>query len=194
MTRREQIRLTAEHFLKEHHPTLNLPIPIEDILEIKCRIEVRPLPGLYRLFARNGILLSSGGVIAVDNDDYESNQTRLRFTLAHELGHILLHREHMESVSADDVSQAWSAYNSLSPDDLGRMESDASFFAGHILVPQPKLDEELAKVEQRLQTTHGISVRGKGIEVRDVVAKAMATPFDVSWNVVRYRLEESELP
>jgi len=103
VTRRE-IRLAAEIFLKENHPTLDLPIPIEDILEIKLGVEVRPLPGLYRVYDRSGILLSSGEVIAVDNDDYDSNPTRLRFTLAHELGHILLHKDHVASVSLDDAA------------------------------------------------------------------------------------------
>lgn len=194
MTRREQIRLAAGGFLKEHHADLSIPVPIEDILEIKLSIEVRPLPGLYKLFARNGILLSSGQVIAVDNDDYESNQTRLRFTLAHELGHILLHKDHVKSVSLDDAGQAWKQYNSINPEALGEMERDASYFAGHILVPYVALQAELDRAKQKLLTDHKLDITGKGAAVRDAVAKVMAGPFDVSPNVVRFRLEEEDLP
>ena len=193
MTRRD-IRLAAEGFLKEHHAALSIPVPIEKILEIKLGVEVRPLPGLYKIYARNGILLSSGRVIAVDNDDFESNQTRLRFTLAHELGHILLHKDHIDSVSLDDVAQAWKQYNGIAAETLGDMERDASYFAGHILVPQARLIGELGKARQRLLNVHGLDITGKGRDVRDVVAKAIADAFDVSPNVVSRRLEEEGLP
>ena len=194
MTRREQIRFTAEEFLKSHHADLSLPVPVEDILEVGLRVEVRPLPGLYKLFARNGILMSSGKVIAVDNDDFESNQTRLRFTLAHELGHILLHAEHVKDVSLEDAAQAWKQYSGIEPEALDRMERDASYFAGHLLVPQSRLLEELDKAKKKLLEKHGIDITGKGADVREVVAKAIADPFEVSPNVVRFRLEEEGLP
>lgn len=193
MTRRD-IRLAAEGLLKEHHADLGIPVPIEDILEIKLGVEIRPLPGLYRVYARNGILLSSGAVIAVDNDDFESNQTRLRFTLAHELGHVLLHKDHIDNVSLDDVAQAWQQYNGIGAETLGDMERDASYFAGHILVPQVRLIEELDKAKARLLNDHGLDITGKGRDVRDVVAKVIADAFDVSPNVVSRRLEEEGLP
>lgn len=193
MTRRD-IRLAAESFLKEHHADLSIPVPIEDILELKLGVEIRPLPGLRQAHSRSGILLSSGKVIAVDNHDFESNQTRLRFTLAHELGHILLHEVHVKSVSIDDAAQAWKQYSSIDSKVLGEMESDASYFAGHILVPRVALVAELDRVKQKLPADPKHDITGKGVAVRDTVARTMASPFGVSPKVVRIRLEEEGLP
>ena len=193
MTRRE-IRLAAEKFLNEHAPNRGLPVDIEAIADIKLGIEVRPLPGLYRAFGRNGILLSSGKVIAVDNDDYESYQTRFRFTLAHEIGHIVLHEDYVEAVSLDDVAQAWKQYADLPPEDMAEMERDANIFAGFVLVPNRELRQQLEVVRQKILSEHRVDINGKGTEVRDGVAKAMADAFDVSPNVVGRRLEEEGLP
>jgi Zn-dependent peptidase ImmA (M78 family) len=191
---RRDIRLAAEDFLKEHHGDLSIPVPIEDILEIKLKIDIEPRIGLHERFGRRGILLSSGRVIIVENNDYEDYLTRYRFTLAHELGHILLHREHVDSVSVDDVAQAFAKYSSLDPKLLDEMERDASYIAGHILVPQAKLLIELEKVRQRIIREKKVDIKGMGSDVRDRVASILASVFEVSENVTRHRLEEERLP
>lgn len=64
---------------------------------------------------------------------------RINFTLAHELGHYLLHR----SKSAADIlcqkSDMW-AWNS----DYGKMEAEANLFASFLLMPRDDFEEQTA--------------------------------------------------
>ena len=40
------IARVAEEFLTAHHPSGELPIPIEEIIEFDCAIDIVPVPGL----------------------------------------------------------------------------------------------------------------------------------------------------
>ena len=42
----EQIRGRATEFLKQHHPSGTIPIPIEHIAEADLGIDIVPVPGL----------------------------------------------------------------------------------------------------------------------------------------------------
>lgn len=192
MTRRE-IRQAAEGFLAEHHPELEVPIPIEDILELKLEIEIRPVAGLANAYQRHGVLLSSGKVIVVDDDDYMNYETRCRFTLAHELAHIILHKDHLDRISADSTEAAWRAYSELPAKELAEMERDASLFAGQLLVPPSALQRAFDELCARFMDTKKVDIRTLGIAARDYVAKELAPQFNVSEKVVAIRLEEDEL-
>ena len=41
----EKLRAVADEFLKQHHPSGELPIPIEKIVEFRLRLDIVPVPG-----------------------------------------------------------------------------------------------------------------------------------------------------
>lgn len=45
----KELEKAANQFLSEHHPDGSIPIPIEEIVEIKLGIKLIPAPGLLRL-------------------------------------------------------------------------------------------------------------------------------------------------
>jgi hypothetical protein len=101
----------------------------------------------------------SGFVITVNAND---NRRRQRFTLAHEIGHFLLHRDLMDEGIVDDTMYR-------SP--LGEWyERQADRFAGDCLLPA-----KLVRAEYR-----------KGNRSRS----ALASSFDVSRKAMRIRLEQ----
>ena len=89
----ENIREIAEQFLAVHWPSRTIPIPIEEIIELNLKINIAPLPNLWRDFRIDGYLNSNRNTICVDQYQYETLNEKYRFTLAHELGHYLLHEE-----------------------------------------------------------------------------------------------------
>jgi len=55
--------------INQYHPSFSLPIPIEEIIDIKLKINIFPFPNLYRTHRLNGALSSDRSTIYVD--EYE---------------------------------------------------------------------------------------------------------------------------
>ncbi len=50
----KDINRKAEEFLKKYHPSLSIPVPIEEIIEFQFHIDIVPLHGLHRAFEIDG--------------------------------------------------------------------------------------------------------------------------------------------
>ena len=82
----------VEAFFNEYHPSTEIPIPIEEIIELKIGLNIFPYPRLFKDHALNGYLSHDLTTINVDDYQYEQLNEKYRFTLAHELGHYILHK------------------------------------------------------------------------------------------------------
>ncbi len=91
LTYRQIIKI-AEGFLKEYHPKPELPIPIEEIIELELGIKITSYNGLKKNFDIDGFLTGDCNEIVINNGVFISFKKRARFTLVHELGHSFLHR------------------------------------------------------------------------------------------------------
>lgn len=72
---------------------------------------------------------------------------RRNFDIAHELGHILLHR-HIE-------------FSNLDPDDYRKIEQEANDFAGEFLLPEKEFIEDFKKVLKKSNPDYLISLKEK---------------------------------
>jgi len=88
----------ANNFLKEHHPSLEIPIPIEEILDLKMGFNIFPFPRLFKDFGLNGFLSADMSTIYVDEVQYDQYNEKYRYTLAHELGHYVLQKSVYENL------------------------------------------------------------------------------------------------
>lgn len=88
-----QIQAEAAAFLTKHHASSTIPVPIEEIVEFQLRIDIVPFPGLHKAYDTDGFTTSDLSAIYVEEYVYMNVQTRYRFTLAHELGHVALHAD-----------------------------------------------------------------------------------------------------
>jgi IrrE N-terminal-like domain len=104
----------------------------------------------------------SGFVIKVNK--YESDE-RQRFTIAHEIAHYLLHRDHIKNGVIDNVMYR----SSLS----SKKETEANKLAADILMPNTFVLSEIAQL---------------GGKRDDVAAIALARKFRVSTAAMRVRL------
>lgn len=114
----------------------------------------------------SGLLLVENGVAKVAiNDAHHLN--RRRFTLAHEIGHVLLHAKgYRVFVDRRFFRNEWSSKGEL------REEIEANAFAAALLMPQ-------SLIEQRLEADSGIT---------DVDVFRLATRFQVSEQAMALRL------
>ena len=95
---------TADEFLYKFHSTRSIPIPIETILEADLGIQIIPLLGIKERYGIEGWLSMDGAEIVVDDVTMDRFPARYNFTLAHELGHFLLHRDWLNANDVTDIN------------------------------------------------------------------------------------------
>ena len=126
----KDIRSRADLFLARHHPGREIPVPIEEIVEFQMGINIVPLPGLHRDFEIDGFASSDMKDIFVDEFVSSSRPGRYRFTLAHEVGHLVLHKNIYGAETFKTFKQ-WKEFHNSIPDQEHRwIEYQAYAFGG----------------------------------------------------------------
>lgn len=142
MIRRKHIRQTVSQLLKDHGIT-DAPVDVTTLAE-KMGIQVLPTEADDSL---SGFLLRGDGdhqpVIGVNSAHHARRQ---RFTIAHELGHYVLHG--LEKVHYDDKSRGFQVHlrSPVSSEGSDRLEIEANAFAAELLMPAAFLEKDLADV------------------------------------------------
>lgn len=162
-------REAAQAMLVQHGITAP-PVPVERIAKLEgVKVEFAPLDqelsGLAHI--RDGVPII--GVNALHS------ATRQRFTLAHELAHIKLHRAELERVVHVDKGSL--RRDALAAAGVDRKEIEANAFAAELLMPQAFL---------------AAALQGRTIDLEDdEMIKKLAKRFRVSEAALRFRFESS---
>jgi Zn-dependent peptidase ImmA (M78 family) len=177
----------AFDFLKKYHQNLNIPIPIEEIAEGELHIEIIPVNKLKILHDTDGCLDSSLSKIFIDMDLYMKYENRTRFTIAHEIGHLILHKTYFENLDIHTVEDIYNISDQISDDDYGWLEYQAYSFAGQVLVPKDILINEVEKrlgeiPKQRFLPEKVFSISQELLEI-----------FGVSGEVLLRRLQKADI-
>lgn len=126
----------ANDFLADHHSNLEIPVPIEEIVDVILKIDIVPSASLQHLCEVDAFVSASLDAIYVDAEVYMSpNQNRYRFSLAHEAAHLILHRDIMESLEFGTIPEWKTAIASIPAEDYKWIEWQAYSLAGLLLVP-----------------------------------------------------------
>ncbi len=83
----QDIEKEAIKFLNLYHPESSIPVPIEEIVEIKLKIQIIPSPRLRRDYGIDGFSTQNFKEIHIDHNQFFDMENRVRFTLAREIGH-----------------------------------------------------------------------------------------------------------
>ena len=136
------IKKQASHLISKNKITIP-PIPVIDIAK-KLSLEVIP----YNLGdSASGILVieDNKGTIGYNPNEPEVRQ---RFTIAHEIGHFILHHQKNESdsvfVDRDFLVKKYRSANNYNTAEF-RQEQQANTFAAELLMPQNLILAELKK-------------------------------------------------
>ncbi len=186
------LRRRAGDFLRTHHPAGTIPVPIEEIVEFRYRMDIIPVPGLQDAFEVDGFISSDLKAITVDASMQKHRPGRYRFTLAHELAHAVLHRRIFLANRFGRVEDWKRFQRDLDEADRGWLEYQAYAFAGLILVPTEPLLAEYQKA-LRVAGRAGLSLQSAGEVARPYIANWLARRFDVSSQVIEKRLNKDDL-
>lgn len=193
----EDIIPYAIDFLEKYNSKDKIPVPIEEIIEFDFNIDIIPLPGIKKLCDVDGFISNDFTAIYVDQFVYENNQYRYRFTLAHEIGHLIMHKEKLSEIKLDqnDVINSWIYFNNeLSNADHSKLEYQGYTFGGLALVPPKNLLNEfspaLSQVNQLITDAKTKEIARKYyLEYAiDNISTTLSPIFDVSTDVMTRRI------
>jgi hypothetical protein len=93
--RRTDIWKQADELRQCLLPQNTLPVPVLDLAEFDLGLELDPKANLRRAGDIDALLLGDLNTIVVDRDAFMDPraENRLRFSVAHEIGHLILQRD-----------------------------------------------------------------------------------------------------
>jgi hypothetical protein len=190
--RYEDLRQRAESFLAEYLPHREVPVPIERIIDLKLGIDIVSMPGLGN-FDTVAFLSHDLNEIWVDEFVCNHRPNRYRFSLAHELGHRVLHAETFQQFEFSDLMSWKRVVTDVIPLDQYRyLEWHANSFAGLILVPAVELRQRFFDDVEKGQQD-GIDFDELATGARELVEAHIADVFEVSAEVIHKRIEFDKL-
>ena len=193
----EKIREEAESFRDNNIFTTDLPVDIEYVAEAALGIHIIPIESLQKHCDMEGFISKDFTSIYVDEFLYKDDRyyKRVRFTIAHEIGHYILHRSTIDSQKFDDEND-WIRFRmGINDETLGWFETQASEFARRLLVPLDPLIEDFKLNRQVVLRKHS-SWNSKKINDDDLfsmVAPLICSKFDVSSEVIERRLRKENI-
>lgn len=180
-----------------------VPVDVEHIIEAHLDLRIVPIPNLLSNFDIDGFISHDFSKISIDEGIYFHRETRARFTLGHEVGHYVLHRDLLLEAAGESgvrTEQSWIEFHrSMLDADRSRLEQQGYVFSGMLLVPTAPMsmmfDEAIPYIEEQIS-----EAKSRGFErssyldsVLDSIAGPIAARFEVSLPVVVKRLLNSGL-
>ncbi len=175
-----EVTLAASGF-REKYWNEPSPIDILAILEHDLRISITAVPGLEKISNTSAFITSDWKQLYIDQDQFmdERYDYRTNFSVAHEIGHLVLHRGTYELLGIDSIAAMYKFIDQCPGFEWYRLEDQAHAFAGRVLVPKNELVESL-----RLQARR---VQGGEIPPQHVL-KSVGKMFQVSEDVIKRRI------
>ncbi|MEX1027553.1 MAG: ImmA/IrrE family metallo-endopeptidase [Candidatus Paceibacterota bacterium] len=183
----DRLKAEAASTLSKSHVCDRFPIAIELIVERDYEMEVVPIRGLQDAFNIDAFISRDTTIISVDEFVLEKRLNRYRFSLAHELGHRVLHREILQTMAFESIED-WKSQAAQIPErEYGFLEYQANTFANCLLVPADKLDERFEQAVDQIRTA-GLNPAEYPDECMDSISTGLGRQFEVSRNVIQNRL------
>lgn len=187
---------------------------IREFYKVSSEEIVTLLKGKYNIEIITSDKLNSGELGKLDlkknkifiSPNLEYNSPRWRFTLAHELGHVVLHKAiltengHYITTEEDLIDPLLLNARILAKPNLKRIEYQANLFASYVLLPNYPMGLKLTNImlilnmeftPYRKQIYYDDNPKNNGN--CDKIFKYISKSFDVSVSVVKYRLIELNL-
>jgi hypothetical protein len=172
-----------------------LPVDILSLVEIDLKLDVIPFDELNNKYNVEAALRVDFTGIYVDAETYEDldhgppwKLNRLRFSLAHELGHLFMHRDLPQSknfASLPDFARWVENFDDASPSRKNRAEWEAHEFAGRLLVPVDRLQEFYDQFKTSMSSTFPTLP----FSLREPFCESAAGKFGVNSQVISIRLD-----
>ena len=161
--RREDIEKRAKEILRDHN-LLDIPV---DPLTIAKALGIKVMNAKFSESDRSGAIAKRGGITSIflDSDD---SPARKRFSIAHEIGHYMLHMQTADDIEIVDKKDNFRSIPVESSEwtDEKRMEWEANIFAAALLMDEDLIREEWLKSKDLLKMAWRFQVSQSAIAIR----------------------------
>ncbi len=181
----DEIRKKADEFRKKYWGD-KIPIDVELIAERDLKILIIPIPDL-RYKAHTEAYLS--GDLKEISYDPAAPDIRIRFSIAHEIGHFALHANIIRQLRPSSIDE-WKEIQRALPDVFwGRAEYQAREFAGRLLVPPELLIQALRELQPLIEKAKAIAPNLEIPVIKELVSPKLAKKFFISDEVIVRRMD-----
>jgi Zn-dependent peptidase ImmA (M78 family) len=199
MNGKEEVWERVEAFRRQYlvGELAHLPVDVFTLAELEFKLDIIPFDDLYEKYEVDAALIQNFSGIYVDAEAYiiwekgpRWKQRRLRFSVAHELGHYVLHRE----IAAKLKFRTFGDFALWTKGNHGQkytLEQTANEFAGRLLVPVDRLRaafESFANVAKDVIPNWSTSP-----DMRHGFAEKLREQFEVNTPVIETRLDREDI-
>jgi len=176
-------------------PPDKIPVPIEEIVEFGLGLEIVPKDRLKSIIDVDGFLSNDLKTIYIDGQIYSDERylNRLRFTLAHEVSHYILHEDIIKNSEFRTIEDWIHFREEMSEEDLNWFEQQAYEFAGRLLVPKEHLIKALEEQQEKIEAYKSLVTNDNDERLIDAISKVICDKFGVSSNVIYRRIRSEKL-
>ena len=174
-----------------------LPVDVLTVIELRLKLDVIPFPDLFQKYSVDAAVLPDFSGIYVDERSYRFLEgkpiwlfNRLRFSLAHELGHIMLHRDLVKDLKFTSL-QVFRDWTQRCQQSRFSLEWEANEFGGRLLVPIDRLKKDFDTFVTRIQDQ--FPAWWTNSDLRRALADQLGEDYGVHKDVVSCRLDREEL-
>src|ERR1035437_1546684 len=179
-----------ERIISEKITSIGDHPPIEvDLIAEKLGFDLIPLHGIKNISSTDAYLSIDKNEIAFDPDVVP---VRIRFSIAHELGHYFLHYDIIKEIRFMNYDEWKSQLNNIPGWFWGKVETQANLFVGILLAPKELIIKciPLFKDQLILAKKH---IPDDIDSVREYLTVPLARKFEVSDDVMRIRLSREKI-
>ena len=134
----------------------DIPVEIEEIVEIKLKIKIIPIPDLMSQCGVDAQITSDFTSIYVDQKNYENDTNRFRFSLAHEVGHYVLHEKFYKDLKISSFVDVIAFMDEIDAEEYSHLEVQANKFGNYLLLPRKELLRIRNTVLEEIRKKHDI--------------------------------------
>ena len=180
----------ADRLRAEHPAGRLLPVHILDLAEFDLDLDLVPVDGLREELDIDALLMGDLSSILLDKRSFMSPRLeyRLRFSVAHEIGHLILHRDIYAGLKHATAREWFDDISAIPEVEYGWVEWQAYEFAGRLLVPPEPLREAFQAAIQSAQAAGYSDWLAADEAALDYIATRIAPKFGVSSEVIAKRL------
>lgn len=185
----QELERRAANALVEHlESPLVIPVDVDLLAERLPGVDLDYSPGLLTRFGLPGVVFRravGAYTIVIDMDVADHRLHFYRFTLAEEVGHIILHRSIIDQITSTEEAarlQAEPGYKHL--------DRNARWFASAVLMPPNQLAQDARTIYKELARNRGFTDPDR--LKRDLVNR-LSRRYQVSPTAMRHRLKNYPL-
>ena len=174
-----------------------IEVPIEKIAENvsqKYQVKITETNELGQNRQGERVIARFNPVLRIIEIDRQSDIHRKRFTIAHEIGHIILHSPYLTN-PLSETEKTIIPSPLLDPKDAGRAEVQANIFASRLLMPEelflPAFERIAMQLGYRERGNYLIYIDNQPVNRSNFykLCYELSTIFNVSVTAVEYRLK-----